>query len=132
MPDAGTSLQADVALPGFSDQDPPVYWLCNVIDWFFIGKRNAQNNCAADDKMRHTEMINMNLTAIALQGIESAGEQVNASARKIAAAGSGSSDIVDLSTAAVEMMQAKNGYEANVNVMKTAQEMDKHLLDVLG
>ena len=48
----------------------------------------------------------MNVTATALQGLDRA--------------------------AAVGMLAAKNMYEANLNLMKTAQEMDKHLLDVLG
>ena len=74
----------------------------------------------------------MNLTAIALHGLERAGAQVDASARKLAGVSSTSGDIVELSAAAVEMMQAKNGYEANVNVMKTAQEMDKHLLNIMA
>jgi len=77
-------------------------------------------------------MLNTNLAATALQGLERSGEQLGAAARQIAAISSGTVDTVDLSAAAVGMMKAKIGVEANVKVMKTAQEMDKHLLDIKG
>ncbi len=41
-------------------------------------------------------------------------------------------DSVDLSTAAVSMLQARNSFEANVKVAKTADDLDKTLLNMIG
>jgi hypothetical protein len=82
--------------------------------------------------LMQTTMINTNLTATALQGLEQSGQQLNAAARQIAVIGSGSADVIDLSAKAVALTEAKIGFEADVNVMKAAQEMDKHLLHLLA
>ena len=41
-------------------------------------------------------------------------------------------DTVDLSTAAVALLQARNLMAVNVKVAQTANEMAKHTLDLLG
>jgi len=41
-------------------------------------------------------------------------------------------DTVELSTAAVSMVQAKNSFEANIKVFKTVDEMDKTLINAMG
>ena len=74
----------------------------------------------------------MNITATALQGLERAATGFDAAAHKIEFVDSTEADTVDLSAAAVGMLAAKHMYEANLNLMKTAQEMDKHILDVLA
>ena len=97
-----------------------------------VEKRIYQKATLAADMLTHTIMINTNLTATALQGLEQSGKQLNAAARQIAAIGSGSVDVVDLSATAVALAEAKIGFGANLNVMKAAQEMDKHLLDLMA
>jgi flagellar hook protein FlgE len=41
-------------------------------------------------------------------------------------------DSVDLSTAAVSLLQAKNSFDANTKVFKTVDELDKTLLNAIG
>ena len=74
----------------------------------------------------------MNVTATAFQGLDRAATSFEASARKIDSTGSEGTDTVDLSAAVAGMLAAKHMYEANLSLMKTGQEMEKHLLDVLG
>ena len=74
----------------------------------------------------------MNVTATAFQGLDRAATGFDAAARKIESTASEGGDSVDLSAAAAGMLAAKHMYEANLNLMKTAQELDKHLVDVLG
>ncbi len=74
----------------------------------------------------------MNVTATALQGLDRAAAGFDTAARKMESTPTDGMDSVELSAAAVGMLAAKNMYEANLNLMKTAQEMEKHLLDVLG
>lgn len=74
----------------------------------------------------------MNVTGTALQGLERAATGFDTAARKLDATASDGADMVDLSTAAVGMLAAKNMYEANLNLMKSAQDIEKHLLDVLA
>lgn len=74
----------------------------------------------------------MNVTAIGLQGLDRAAAGVDAAARKIESSDSTGVDTVDLSVAAVGFLAAKHAYEANLSVLKTGQELDKHLLDVLA
>jgi hypothetical protein len=41
-------------------------------------------------------------------------------------------DVVDLSAAAVAMMEARNLMQANVKAMQTAEDMIRHTLDILS
>ncbi len=41
-------------------------------------------------------------------------------------------DVVSLSDEAVALMSSKNQFEANINVMKIANNMEKSLLNLLG
>ena len=45
---------------------------------------------------------------------------------------SGGSDTVDLSTAAVALLQSKNSFEANTQMVKLSDEMQKALIDTVG
>ena len=74
----------------------------------------------------------MNISATALQGLDRAATSFDTAARKIESTGSDGSDTVDLSAAVAGMLAAKHMYEASLNVMKTSQEMDRHVLDVLA
>jgi len=74
----------------------------------------------------------MNVTATSLQGLDNAATSFDTAARKISVASSDGTDTVVLSAAVAGMLAAKNMYEANLNIMKAAQEMEKHLLDVMG
>jgi len=68
-----------------------------------------------------------------LQGMEAAADRVNAAGRQIAqAAEADSGDGVDLSAAAVALLDARNAFAANVKVAKTVDEMNRSLIDMLG
>jgi hypothetical protein len=74
----------------------------------------------------------------ALQGLSSSQAQFDVAAGQIARsplADQGKvapQDQVDLSTALVALLQSRNSVEANLKVLKTADEMEKKLLDVVG
>jgi flagellar hook protein FlgE len=76
----------------------------------------------------------MDLSTIALQGLQQADNQLQDAAGKIAANGTnspgGNVDSVDLSAAVVELLSAKNQFSANVATLKTADEVQQNLLDV--
>jgi flagellar hook protein FlgE len=76
----------------------------------------------------------MDLSAIALSGLQAASAAVDTAGRRMIAATSleSSADTVDLSTAAVELLASKTQFEANIQVMKTANQMESHVLDILG
>ena len=78
----------------------------------------------------------MDISSIALQSLEQAQVQLEAAATAIAGAGASPSeagvDTVDLSTAVVALLSAKNQVALNVSVLKTADQTQKNLIDVLG
>jgi len=79
----------------------------------------------------------MDISAIALQGVQQAEAQLEQAATKIASYGSASPDganldTVDLSTEMVALMSAKNQTSLNLAVMKTAGEVQKKLIDVMA
>lgn len=72
----------------------------------------------------------MDLTAIALQGLDQAGTQLESAASTIASFQSSSPaganlDTVDLSAAVVALQSAKNLYSANLATVKAADEIFK-------
>ena len=71
-----------------------------------------------------------------LEGLSRAETQFNAAAQDIArfpvAASDGQLDTVDLSAAAVAMLQAKNNFDANTKAIKVGDEMYRSLLDAIG
>ena len=78
--------------------------------------------------------LHMDPSAIALQGLQQADAQLETTAAKIANAGVTSPDgvpvdIVDLSAELVALMTAQNLFEANVATLKTADQMQKSLID---
>jgi flagellar hook protein FlgE len=72
----------------------------------------------------------------ALQGLSRSEAQFGAAAARIArfpvATAAGASDSVDLSAAAVALMQSRNSFEANTKLIKVADQMDQALLDMIG
>ena len=76
----------------------------------------------------------MELTGIALQGLQQAFAQAETAARHISQAASPAAggDIVDLSAEMLALMQAKNLTGAMASVARTAEEMDSHVLNLLG
>ncbi len=71
----------------------------------------------------------------ALEGMSRAETQLNQAAGDIARATTVSptgGDIVDLSTSMVALLQSRNSFEANTQVFKVADEIQKSLLNVTG
>jgi len=70
----------------------------------------------------------------ALQGLSSAETQFNQAAQQIARApvASGGQDTVDLSTAAVALIQSRNNFDANTKTIKVEDEMNQSLLNAIG
>lgn len=70
----------------------------------------------------------------AAAALSAVGERVAATAQAVAAMASpeGSGDVVDLSAAMVALLEARNQAAALTGVMKTADEIERHALDVLG
>jgi len=68
-------------------------------------------------------------------GLTSALEGINRSEAQFAQlppAQPAQSDQVDLSAEAVALIQSKNSFEANTNVLKVADELDRTLMDLMG
>jgi len=77
----------------------------------------------------------MDPSAIALQGLQQADYQLQTAASQIAASASpdgASLDVVSLSAEAVALMSARNLYDANLATLKTANEMQKNVLDLMA
>lgn len=79
----------------------------------------------------------MDLSAIALQGLQQADAQLESAAGKIASFGASSPsganlDVVDLSAAVVALLSAKNSYSANLGTVKVANEIQKTSIDLLA
>jgi len=73
----------------------------------------------------------MDVTSIALGGLEQAQSQLDSTAKQIAGLGS-PTDTVDLSQAAVSLLQARNDFQANLATIKVNDQMTQSLFDVLG
>ena len=79
----------------------------------------------------------MDLSAIALQGLQQADAQLNAAASKIASLGASSAngaglDSVDLSAEVVALMSARNQTAANLATLHTASEIQKNVIDLMA
>jgi flagellar hook protein FlgE len=73
----------------------------------------------------------MDITAIALSGMQAAEQNVQKAAERLSSPEQ-SGDTVDLSTEMVSLLDAKNQFAANAQVIKTAQEIEKHTLDLFA
>ena len=80
----------------------------------------------------------MDISAIALGGLNQAQTNFDTAVRRIASGGSGApgsgagEDTVDLSSNIVSLLQAKNDFEANLKAVKIGDEMQRTALDLLG
>jgi hypothetical protein len=71
----------------------------------------------------------MDISSIALQGLEQANVQADAAAAQIAS-GAGSGDVVNLNAEIIALMQAKTLASASAAALTTADQMQQSLLDV--
>lgn len=79
----------------------------------------------------------MDLTAIALAGLQQTDTQLQSAASQVASFVASSSDganqdTVDLSAAVVALQSAKNLYSANVGTLKVADDIQKSLLNLFA
>jgi len=79
----------------------------------------------------------MDLSAIALQGLQQANSQLNQAASGIASFGATSSegaalDTVDLSAEVIALLSARTQTSANLATLKTADEMQKSTIDLIA
>lgn len=78
----------------------------------------------------------MSAISIALVGLETANTQLNNAAAQIAdygtdsASGNGPVDVVDLSSEMVALMTSQNSFDANLATLKTADQMQKAVVDI--
>lgn len=79
----------------------------------------------------------MDISSIALQGLNKADLQLDNAASKIASAGSSVSagqmpvDTVDISQEAVSMLSAKNAFEANIKTLEVSNQMQQYAMDMI-
>lgn len=81
--------------------------------------------------------LNMDLSAIALQGLQQADVQLESAASKIASFGSSSPegtnlDVADFSAEMVALMSARNLSSANLATLKTAEDVQQSVIDFLA
>lgn len=76
-------------------------------------------------------MNSMQISAIALSGMHAAETKLEQAANRIAHI-SQPEDQVDLSAEMVALLEARNDFAANANVMKTGNEVERALLDLVS
>lgn len=79
----------------------------------------------------------MDLSAIALQGLAQAEVQLNAAATGLATAGAASPsganlDVADLSSQILALDSAQTLFTINLDVLKTADQLQKNLINLTG
>jgi hypothetical protein len=77
----------------------------------------------------------MDLSAIALQGLDQAQTALETAASKIASAGTlspDSADAVDISAEMVALLSARNMFSVNLATLKVADEVQKSVIDILA
>ena len=78
----------------------------------------------------------MDISAIARQGLEQAQVQLENAASRLAGAGASpngsNSDNVDLGAGIVDLLSAKNNFAVNISIMKTADQMQKYVIDLMA
>lgn len=77
----------------------------------------------------------MDISSIAIQGLDQASAQLDAAAANIATAGAGppdgaTLDTVDLCTQIVPLISAQTLFAANLATLKTTDQMQKSLIDI--
>jgi len=79
----------------------------------------------------------MEISAIALQGLQAADQQLDKAAASIASAASLSpdtapADAVDLSAEMIALLAAKNAFAANLATLKVADDVQKSAIDLIA
>ena len=79
----------------------------------------------------------MDLSAIALQGLEQGQAQLEQAAARLAGAGAespdgASLDTVELSAEIVALMSAKTQFSANLSTLKTADQIQKNAINLIA
>ena len=72
----------------------------------------------------------MDVTSVALRGMQDAQSTLQKTANQIASVSPENSDSVDLSSQMVAMLAARNQFQTDVRVVKTADDMQKKVLDL--
>ena len=71
--------------------------------------------------------------SVPFQGMQAAADRVTSAGRQITqAAAPADGDGVDLSAAAVALIEGRNAFAANVKVATTVDEMNRSLIDLMG
>lgn len=81
--------------------------------------------------------MSVDVTSVALQGLDRAQQKVEKVARRLAKAAdpetaSSAGDTVDLATNAVDLIEAVNLYQANLKMVRAEDELTKRTLDLLA
>jgi flagellar hook protein FlgE len=77
----------------------------------------------------------MDISAIALQGLDGAQGRFESAASKLSSATlpvSATGDTTDLSQSTVDLLSAKNDFEGNLKVVQVADEMERTTIDMLA
>ena len=77
----------------------------------------------------------MTITTSALTALAQARKQLNTAAEGVERAArpeSAAGDSLDLSTEAVKLLMAKTSFRAALQLVETADEIERHTLDLLG
>jgi flagellar hook protein FlgE len=73
----------------------------------------------------------MEISAVALQGLERAQERLAATAQRLARAAD-PADTVDLAAETVALLESRHAFAVNARVLKTADQMQQSLIDLLA
>lgn len=74
----------------------------------------------------------MDVMSVALGGMQNAQSTLQKTAERVATVSPESSDSVDLSSEMVAMLAARNQFQTNAAVIRTADDMQKKLLNLLA
>jgi flagellar hook protein FlgE len=75
----------------------------------------------------------MDLSSIALQGLQQADDRLQQASTRLASVGSdGDVDTVSISAEMVALLSAKNEYMTNVRALKTGDEVQQAALDIMA
>ena len=99
--------------------------------------RQPPEKQATKASLAPADRTNMDLSAIALQGLQQADLQLEQAASRIASNGAASPagaglDVADLSTEMVALISAQDQFSVNVSTLKTAGELQKNLIDLMA
>jgi hypothetical protein len=77
----------------------------------------------------------MDISAVALQGLEGAQGRFDSAASKLSSAAlpvAVTGEVTDVSQATVDLLAAKNDFEGNLKVMRAADEMERATINILA